>query len=270
MFPTLFKIGPLEVHTYGLMLALSFVLGAQIALREGVRRGLSEAKLSALCLWILASAVIGARAVFVLTHAESYGGRWLDAFKLWEGGLTMYGGFVAALIGALVFVRRNALPVGQVFDAFSPAIALGSGLTRIGCFLNGCCFGQPCDLPWGVTFGPDTSPGRIYPGMALHPTQLYMSAAGFANFAILLALRRRLQRPGQLFFVFLLLESGSRFVIDFFRHYETGGESIRLAGMQLSLTQVICLGLILVALAGLAAIARRFAPAAVSSARRGT
>ena len=120
MFPTLFKIGPLEVHTYGLMLALSFVLGAQIALREGVRRGLSEAKLSALCLWILALAVIGARAVFVLTHAESYGGRWLDAFKLWEGGLTMYGGFVAALIGALVFVRRNALPVGQVFDAFQP------------------------------------------------------------------------------------------------------------------------------------------------------
>ena len=82
--------------------------------------------------------------------------------------------------------------------------------------------------------------------MALHPTQLYMSAAGFASFAILLALRRRLQRPGQLFFVFLLLESGSRFVIDFFRHYEAGGESIHLAGMQLSLTQVVCLGLILV------------------------
>ena len=269
MFPTLFKIGPLEVHTYGLMLALSFVLGAQFALREGARRGLSEAKLSELCLWILGLAVIGARAVFVFTHADSYAGRWLDALKLWEGGLTMYGGFIAALIGALVFVRRNAMPVGPVFDTFSPAIALGSGLTRIGCFLNGCCYGEPCNLPWGVTFGPDTTPGRIYPGMPVHPTQLYMSLAGFANFALLFALRKRLQRPGQLFFVFLLLESGSRFVIDFFRHYEAGGESIHLAGMQLSLTQVACLGLILVALAGLAAGAR-LAPAAVSSARRGT
>jgi phosphatidylglycerol---prolipoprotein diacylglyceryl transferase len=259
--PILFKIGPLAIHSYGLMLALSFVVGAQVALREGARRGLPADQISSLCLWVLALAIIGARALYVVSHPESYAGSWLDAFKLWEGGLTMYGGFLAALAGAYVFVRRHALPIGQVFDAFSPAIALGSGLTRIGCFLNGCCFGRPCDLPWGVVFGPDTTPGRIYPGQHLHPTQIYMSLAGFANFFLLRHWSKRFTRPGQLFFVFLLIESGSRFVIDFFRHYDPNGESVRLGGVALSLTQVACAALIVLGLVGLLAGARRPAPA---------
>lgn len=261
MHPILFKLGPLSIHSYGLMLALSFVIGAQIALREGARRGLPADQLSTLCLWILSLAVVGARALYVVSHAESFAGRWLDAFKLWEGGLTMYGGFVAALAGAWIYTRRHALPIGSVFDAFSPAIALGSGLTRIGCFLNGCCFGRPCNLPWGVMFGPDTTPGRLYPDLHLHPTQLYMSAAGFLNFGLLTYWSKRFTRPGQLFFVFLLLESGSRFVIDFFRHYDPGGESVQLGGIRLSLTQVACVGLILISLVGLATGLRQRATA---------
>jgi phosphatidylglycerol:prolipoprotein diacylglycerol transferase len=259
--PILFKLGPLAIHSYGLMLALSFVIGAQVALREGARRGLPVDQLSTLCLWILALAVVGARMLYVVSHAESYAGRWLDAFKLWEGGLTMYGGFVAALAGAWFYTRRHRLPMGTVFDAFSPAIALGSGITRLGCFLNGCCFGRPCDLPWGVTFGPDSSPGRIYPGLELHPTQLYMSLVGFLNFFLLTRWSRRFTRPGQLFFVFLFIESGSRLVIDFFRHYEPGGESVVLGGIQLSLTQVVCLVLVVTAAVGLVSGALRRAPA---------
>lgn len=256
MIPTLFKLGPLEIHSYGLMLALSFIVGTQLALSESARRGLNEAKLSALCLWILGLAVVGSRAMYVLSHPQAFAGRWLDAFRLWEGGLTMYGGLVAALVTALIFVRRNGMPLGQVFDAFSPSIALGSGITRIGCFLNGCCFGQPCELPWGVTFHDHSFAGTTYPGMALHPTQLYLSGAGFLNFAILWSLRRRLPRSGQLFFVFLIIESMSRFWIDFLRHYDVRGESIGLVGLSLSLTQVVCLALIGVAVVGLLVLSR--------------
>ncbi len=252
MIPTLFKVGPLEIHSYGLMLAVAFIVGMQLALAEASRRRLDEARLSALSFWILILAIAGSRLMYVLSHPEAYAGRWLDVLKLWEGGLTMYGGFVAALVGSIVYLRRHGLPVAEVCDAFSPAIALGSGITRIGCFLNGCCYGKPCSLPWGVMFDPDSFAGRAFPGVALHPTQLYLALAGFANFALLWGLRRRLSRPGQLFFLFLLVEAVSRFVIDFFRHYDPNGESVRLLGVQMSLTQVLAVGLSAVAAAGLA------------------
>jgi phosphatidylglycerol:prolipoprotein diacylglycerol transferase len=262
VIPTLFHIGPLEIHSYGLMLAVAFIVGMQVALSEAGQRKLDEGRLSALCLWIMVLAIAGSRLLYVASHHESYAGRWGDAFKLWEGGLTMYGGFLAALGGSLLYLRRHRMPVLTVCDAFSPAIALGSGITRLGCFLNGCCFGRPCHLPWAITFDPDSFAGTTYPGVPLHPTQLYLALAGFASFALLWSLRRRLTRPGQLFFLFLLIESTSRFVIDFFRHYEPGGESIRVLGAQLSLTQVLCLGLAALAIGGLAGRSARRAPAA--------
>jgi phosphatidylglycerol:prolipoprotein diacylglycerol transferase len=120
-----------------------------------------------------------------------------------------------------------------------------------------------------VTFDPDSFAGRVYPGIPLHPTQLYLALAGFMNFALLWALRGRLKRPGQLFFVFLLLESGSRFIVDFFRHYEPGGESVAVLGAHLSLTQVICLVLVAVAIFGLARMAGPRLPAAGAGSRGG-
>jgi phosphatidylglycerol:prolipoprotein diacylglycerol transferase len=258
VFPTLVKLGPIEIHSYGVALAIAFIVGTQLALTEAARRGLPEGRLAALCLWILALAVVGSRLLYVASHLESYSGRILDALKLWEGGLTMYGGFVAALAGALVYLRRYRLPVAEVFDAFAPAVALGSGITRVGCFLNGCCYGKPCDLPWAIAFDEHSFAGAMFPATPLHPTQLYLSLAGFGIFAVLWSLRRRLAaHPGRLFFLFLLLESASRFAIDFLRYYDPAGESILLLGARLSITQVVTLGLIVVALAGLIAGGRR-------------
>jgi len=264
VIPTLFKIGPLEIHSYGLLLAVAFLTGMQVALAEARRRGLDQERLSALCLWIMVFAIAGSRFLYVLTHLDAYAGRWGDVFKLWEGGLTMYGGLLAALGGSFLYLRRHRQPVLTVCDAFSPAIALGSGITRLGCFLNGCCFGRPCELPWAIIFAPDSFAGEVYPGVPLHPTQLYLALSGFASFALLWSLRRRLARPGHVFFLFLLFESASRFVIDFFRHYEPGGESVLILGVQLSLTQVFCLGLVAIALGGLARGQAQRTPAAGS------
>jgi phosphatidylglycerol:prolipoprotein diacylglycerol transferase len=252
VIPDLFKIGPLEIHSYGLLLAAAFLVGMRVARAEARRRRLDWDRLAALCLWIMVLAIAGSRLLYIVTHRDSYAGRWGDALKLWEGGLTMYGGFLAALVGSFLYLRRHRQPILAVCDAFSPAIALGSGITRLGCFLNGCCFGRPCPLPWAVTFPPDSFAGQVYPGVPLHPTQLYLALAGFVSFAVLWFLRRRPAPRGQLFFLFLLLESASRFAIDFFRHYEPGGESIRVFGAQLSLTQVFCLALAAVAIGGLA------------------
>jgi phosphatidylglycerol:prolipoprotein diacylglycerol transferase len=252
MLPRLFEIGPFEFHTYGLMLAIAFVVGIQLALAEGRRRGLDDWRLGTLALWILVWSIAGSRLVYVLTHLDSYrGGRWLEALAIWEGGLTMYGGLLAALVGSVLLVRHWRLPLGSVFDAFAPSVALGEGITRIGCFLNGCCFGRPCDLPWAVSFPSHSHAGATYGPTPLHPTQLYLSAAGLAIFAILWLLRRRIVTPGRLFWVFLLLQCVARFTIDFFRYFEPGGETVSLAGLTLSLTQVWCLVLAFIALLGL-------------------
>jgi prolipoprotein diacylglyceryltransferase len=105
-------------------------------------------------------------------------------------------------------------------------------------------------LPWAITFPPHSHAGATYDGVALHPTQLYLSAAGFLIFALLWSGRRRIAPPGRLFSLFLLLQCLARFVIDFFRHYEDGGETLTVLGWSLSLTQVVCLVLIAIALIG--------------------
>ncbi|MGD8394545.1 MAG: prolipoprotein diacylglyceryl transferase [Candidatus Eiseniibacteriota bacterium] len=253
MWPDLFRIGPLAFHSYGLMLAISFIVGIQLALVEGRRRGIAEDRVGGLALWILVASVVGSRLAYVLTHLDSFSGQRIwGALRVWEGGLTMYGGVVAALVLAYVLARRWRLPVGTVFDTFAPSIALGEGLTRIGCFLNGCCFGKPCALPWAVTFPEQSHAGSVFPGAALHPTQLYLSLAGLATFAVLWWwARHRFETPGRVFFLFLLLASLARFSIDFLRYYDPHGEAVVITGVTLSLTQCLCLLLIAVAVIGL-------------------
>ncbi len=251
MFPTLIRLGPIELHSYGLTLALSFLIGIQLALSEARRRGVPEGQIASLALWIMGTAILGARAFYVLSHAENYSGRWLDAFKLWEGGLTLYGGLLAAFLVTFIKAKCWRLPVPVAFDIFTPSLAFGEGLTRLGCFLNGCCFGRPCALPWAVAFPSDSHPGRLFPGEGLHPTQLYLSLAGFVMFALVWLLRKRIQVPGRLFFLYLLLECASRFTVDFLRYYDPDGESVVLFGVRLSFTQLLCLGLTLVAVVGL-------------------
>jgi phosphatidylglycerol:prolipoprotein diacylglycerol transferase len=198
----------------------------------------------------------------VLSHLDSYAGRPLDAFKLWEGGLTLYGGLLSAFAITCVLARRWNLSLGQVFDTFTPSVLLGEGITRIGCFLNGCCFGKECQLPWGVVFPASSHPGSLFPDVPLHPTQLYLSLAGFGTFAVIWAVRKRITVPGRLFFLFLLIECTTRFVIDFFRYYRPSGESVVLLGVALSLTQVLCLVLAGVALFGILRRPRQRAAAA--------
>jgi phosphatidylglycerol:prolipoprotein diacylglycerol transferase len=220
----LFKIGPLAVHSYGLMLALAFLVGIAVATRRGRRVGLPVETIPDLSAVLILCAVVGSRLLYVAFHREHYRSL-IDVIALWEGGATLYGGFLLAVLGSWLFARRRKVSFWLLADVVAPSIALGLAITRVGCFLSGCCFGKPTGLPWGTCFPPRSPAGTFFPPIGavcqpIHPTQLYASLYGLAIFAALLALDRRLRREGSLFGAFLVLYGSARFGVDFLRYYE--------------------------------------------------
>ena len=155
MYPILFEIGPLTIRTYGLLLAISFMVGIILALRRSRERGLNQNQMINMCLLIMLAGIIGARIMYVIPHWNEFSANPLDIISPFQSsgaigltGLTMYGGFIAAILVSVLYLRWNRLSVWKACDAFVPSIALGIGISRVGCFLNGCCFGLPPSLHW--------------------------------------------------------------------------------------------------------------------------
>jgi phosphatidylglycerol:prolipoprotein diacylglycerol transferase len=238
MHPTLIHIGPLPLHSYGLMLALSFFFGILLASRRAPARGLHPDLIFDASLVIVFASILGARLMYVLFHRNEMHGL-LDVVALWSGGLTMYGGVLAAMGASWWFLRRRRVAFLTMADVVAPSLALGLGLTRIGCFLNGCCYGKPTHSPLGVVFPPDSFVGRFFEGQALHPTQLYSSFTGLLILGVLLLFDRRPRRTGQVFALYLMLDAVGRFILDFFRYYEANVYVLR----GLTVNQLICVGL---------------------------
>lgn len=219
MHPTLIKIGPLELHAYGFMLALAFFSGIWLAARRAPRRGVSPETVYDTSLVIVFAAIIGARLMYVVFHRDEMQSLY-DMIAVWRGGLTMYGGVIGAMLAAWFTLRRRGVPFLRMADVMAPSLGLGLMLTRIGCFLNGCCYGKPTDLPWGVTFPPDSFGGSLYANTPLHPAQLYSSFAGLVILVVLLLYDRRSRAEGQVFALYLILAGAARFAMDFVRSYE--------------------------------------------------
>lgn len=216
MHPVIF--GPLK--SYGLMLALSFVLGIWVAVRRGRSHGIARETIYDLSFVILVSSLVGVRLAYVATHWSEFSGQLHQIVMINEGGLTLYGGILGALLAGWYFCRRKGLHFPRMADIMLPSVALGIGITRIGCFLAGCCYGHTCDLPWGVHF-PEGAPATLQFGpVAVHPSQLYASAGGFLVFGLLLLWERLGWRPGETTGRFLLLYGVARFLVDFTRYYE--------------------------------------------------
>ena len=208
-----------------------------------------------LALWVLFSAIIGSRLLYIALHWSEFAHDLVGTFAFWRGGLqglVFYGGFVGALVMGLVFARLNRMALLRMLDAAIPSVVLGEFFTRIGCFLNGCCFGKVCSLPWAIRF-PENSPAGAFQA-PIHPTQLYSSLAGLVLFVIALILERRDWRAGLFFGVVLLLYAVFRFGIDFVRYYENSAN--------LWTNQLISVGLMAIAVAVIIISRRQSSPAA--------
>ena len=215
MCPVLFQVGGLTVYAYGSILALGFVVGGILILLKARREGISLDRIIELfCLTIL-SGLVGGRGLDVLVNLPFYREDPFKVFKLWEGGMTFYGGFLLAVGAAMGYMKWYRLPIWKIADLFAPSIALGLFFARIGCFMAGCCYGKETSLPWSVTF---TDPFSLAPlHVPLHPTQLYEAAGGLLLFLFLVWMEERRSFEGQIFWLFLFSYSILRFLIEFVR-----------------------------------------------------
>ncbi len=215
MHPILIQLGPVTLHTYGLMVAAGFLLGITLAARLGQQDGLDPQRVFDTCFWIVVAAIIGSRIVYIGVNYEHFIKFPFDMVKLWEGGLVFYGGFLGAIAAGWICVNRYGLDKWLFADVAATGAALGHIFGRFGCFAAGCCYGKPTDVPWAVTFHDVAS---IAPtGVPLHPTQLYDALNEFVVFSILIFVRGRRTFKGQIFFLWIMLYALGRFVVEGFR-----------------------------------------------------
>ncbi len=219
MFPELFRIGNFPINTYGVLLALAFLVALLVAARLGQRDGLARERIYDLGLWMLLAALVGSKVLMLWTEPD-YRENPLQLFSLdfLRSGGVFYGGLIGAVLVGYFLVRRYGLPWWKTADAFAPGIALGQSIGRLGCFSAGCCWGEPTNLPWGVRF---TELGHQITGVPidehLHPTQLYEALATFLLFLFLLWLHRRRRFSGQVILFYAVLYSITRFSIEIVR-----------------------------------------------------
>jgi phosphatidylglycerol:prolipoprotein diacylglycerol transferase len=238
LFPKIFSIGSFYLPTYGVLVALGFLVGLSITVKLARKSGLDPEKITNLAVYVALAGLIGAKLLMIAfdwPDIQIFSLSTLQAAGVFQGGL------ILALITAVLYIRHNKLPTLPVFDAFAPGIAVGHAIGRLGCFAAGCCWGKECHLPWAVTFkNPDAGALTGVPlNVPLHPAQLYESATEALLFAFLYWRFNRPHNPGQIIGLYLLISSIVRFFIEFERFHEQALPF----GLPLSITQWIAIGL---------------------------
>ena len=240
-------------------MAAAFMVGIWIARRRAAKSGYDPDIIIDLSVIVILVSIIGARLAYVFVRWDYYQHDILAILRIWDGGLVQYGGMVAGTLAGLWFFRRRGVDMWAGADVVAPSLAMGIAIGRIGCFLNGCCYGKVCEHPWGVVFSESSIAGMRYPGVHLHPTQLYESFLGLVVFFVLLAADRRKPFEGFLLWLFVLLLSVYRFLIEPLRYHESVSVAFRSGPVALSNNQVFGLGLALLSAAFMVYLSRRSA-----------
>jgi len=255
MHPILFKIGSLPINSYGLMLAISFLAGVKLATRRALKLGIPADDTVNLSVWIMAAAIIGSRAFYVVTHMDQYANDPLAVVAFWNGlyGLSMLGGVILAMITGFTWIIRKKWPVWSFADAVIPSFALGIFVTRVGCFFNGCCFGAETGCFLGVSFPSGSLPYSVFGFAPIHPTQLYSSLGGLVILLTLLLADLRKHFPGFIFSMFLGLYGATRFGLEEFRYFDhqpSGGFGYSVFAERPGMTdnQLISLGMVILSI----------------------
>ena len=212
MHPIAFNLGPITVHWFGICIALAFLAGMWTASRRARLAGVSAEAITDLIVpWLLLGGILGARTMFVATYwREEFAGKpFTEIFMIQRGGLVFYGGLIGAALAVVIYAKVKKLPLWKLADILAPSIALGSVFGRIGCLMNGCCYGRACELPWAIPHPANQSP--------IHPTQIYDSLLNLALYIGLAWLFRRRKFDGQIFAVFLMCYAVTRSTVEVFR-----------------------------------------------------
>ena len=222
MHPVLFKLGPLTLRTYGLLVAVGMFTALQYILNRSKKEGIPAENVMDLVLYIIVAGLLGGRLAYVLLNFGYYSQNFWEIFKVWEGGMVFYGGLILGALAGIIYIRRKpSLKLAQLADIFAPGIALAHVFGRLGCFFAGCCYGKPSDLPWAVRF---LDPRSLAPtGVCLQPTQLYEAAGNLAIFFFLNWYNRFKHKPGKTFWVYLFFYGMLRFHVEFLRGDDRGG-----------------------------------------------
>jgi phosphatidylglycerol:prolipoprotein diacylglycerol transferase len=256
--PVFFEIGQLTIHWYGVFMALGFLAGLVNWILLSKRKGCDFAYSSDLLFWIMVSGVLGARIAYVISDFRNFAAEPVTILFIHRGGLIYYGGFVAAIVAIIFFSRLRGEPVWSVLDFAATSLPLAHAFGRVGCFLNGCCYGSEYNGPFAVTYpthGPiwwqQVNAGRIMKytadrSLPLHPVQLYEATMNLLLYVVLLYVYRRRKRDGTVAAVYLLTYSVIRFCMEFFR-----GDP-RMIWQGLTYAQLVSIGLFATGLALLA------------------
>jgi phosphatidylglycerol---prolipoprotein diacylglyceryl transferase len=243
MLPKLIDLGSFYLPTYGVMVAIAFLVAIWLTGKLAVRAGLQAETVTNLAIYCALVGMLGAKLAMFAFDWRQYLSNPADIFTIstLQAAGVYQGGLLLALGFAFVYMRRHNLPGWLTADVFAPGLALGHAIGRLGCLAAGCCWGAVCQRPWAITFNkPDAHELTGVPlGIPLHPTQLYESLAEFVIFGFLYHRFGRRNRDGEILGWYLALYSSVRFAVEFFRNHEQE----LVAG--LSLTQWISLGTLL-------------------------
>jgi len=219
MHPILLKIGPLTIHTYGFMMALGVAMGLWFIYVQAKKAGLDAARIMDAAFYTIIVSLVGAKLILLVGNLSFYLSEPRELFSLARSGGVFQGGLTFGVIFALWYFRRKKIPTWPTADLIGPALALGHGFGRIGCFSAGCCYGSECSLPWSVVFRNEYAAGLTGVPLerAMHPVQLYEAALNFLNFLVLFFILKKKTFDGQVFSFYIINYSIIRFFTEYFR-----------------------------------------------------
>jgi phosphatidylglycerol:prolipoprotein diacylglycerol transferase len=213
--PIAFKIFGLPVHWYGILVATGFLAGLWTASRRARSVGIEPERIFDLGPWLILGGIAGGRILYVISYwREDFAEHpFPEVFMVQHGGLVFYGGLIGATLAAVTHLLWKKLPMWKMGDIVAPSIALGYAFGRIGCLLNGCCYGRECDMEWAIRFPAD----HATHGMPVHPTEVYDSILNFCFYVFLAWLFKRKKFDGQVFAVYLMGYAVLRSFVEYFR-----------------------------------------------------
>ena len=232
MFPELFKIGPITIYSYGVMMALGIIMAMLLALYRGKRRGFDLDVITDISFYGILGGIIGAKLLYFITEAQSIIKRPGAILDMLSGGFVVYGAILGGIAGGYIYCRVKKINFLEHFDLLVPSLALAQGIGRIGCLLAGCCYGAETNSFIGIVFSRSSYAPN---GIKIYPTQIISSLGDFLITIILLVFAKTQRKNGQVAGLYMVLYSIGRFFIEFLRDDPRGK-----IGM-LSTSQFICI-----------------------------